>query len=539
MTMSEGLAKKRILIAAGLALVILFNLGMRFHLADIPLERDEGEYAYAGWLILKGSPPFAEAYNMKMPGIYAAYALVIGLFGPSDAGIRMGAAVLNSLTALFLFFFFRRRFSRQTSFFAAAFFTVLSLSTAIQGVMANSEHFVLFFASAGLWILMRALESGRLFPALLSGLLFGMAFMMKQHAVFFIMFAGLQFLYAAYRRVQNPRFTIIGLSLFALGVFIPFCAACLYLERAGVFDRFWFWTFDYAREYVGLTSPWSGLKSLMRRVRDMLMDFPLILLGGAVGLALSRRMGLSRDNLFFLYSFTAFSVLAFCPGLYFRPHYFLLAAPALALWASLAIGWCGDRFLVSKPLPVRIGYLVAIFAAAASIQFIAKWDLYFASSPDEISRKIYGPFEPFPEARKVAEYIRDHSKPDDLAAVLGSEPQVYFYAGRRSASGYMYHYPLIEDHEFAREMERDMIAQVETARPEFIVFVNFPDLWPLPRMDGMMRWMKEYLKGYDRVGVIDSNCEDGGRDPLYVWGDKAAGYVPESNCWLMVFQKKG
>jgi len=39
-----------------------------------PLDRDEGEYAYFGQLLLEGVPPYAGAYNLKVPGIYGAYA---------------------------------------------------------------------------------------------------------------------------------------------------------------------------------------------------------------------------------------------------------------------------------------------------------------------------------------------------------------------------------------------------------------------------------------------------------------------------------
>ncbi|MFH1139011.1 MAG: glycosyltransferase family 39 protein [Pseudomonadota bacterium] len=538
--MTGKISEKTAWAVIGLTLIILLNLALRFHLADVPLERDEGEYAYAGWLILQGSPPFAEAYNMKMPGIYAGYALVLKLFGSTDVGIRMGVGVLNGLTTLFLFLGFRRRFGPETAAVAAAFFSVLSLSAAMQGIMANSEHFVLFFFSAALWALPWAVGAGTAAPAFLSGLLFGLAFMMKQHAVFFILFGGLNLLYSAWGRSRRFGFLARRLGLFTLGVFLPFILACFYLRAAGVFDRFWFWTFDYAGEYVALTPVWSGLKSLLRRMRDMALDFPLVLLGGAWGLVTARRMGLSRDNLFFLYSLVFFSVAAFCPGLYFRPHYFLLAAPALGLGAALALENLVAKRSARLGPAARAGLLAGLFLVAASFQFAAKRDLYFNSSPDQVSRKIYGPFEPFPEARRAALFIRDHSRPGDLVAVLGSEPQIYFYSERRSAVGYMYHYPLIENHEFARSMERDLIAQVEAARPEYLVFVNFPDLWPLPRMAGMMKWMEDFLAAdYVRVGVIDSPCQDAGAvEATPVWGGKALGYVPKSSCWLMVYRKR-
>ena len=43
--------------------------------------RDEGEFTYIGRLMLPGIPPYLMAYNMKLPGIYAAYALLMAVFG--------------------------------------------------------------------------------------------------------------------------------------------------------------------------------------------------------------------------------------------------------------------------------------------------------------------------------------------------------------------------------------------------------------------------------------------------------------------------
>lgn len=62
-------------------LVSLVNSGVRTFRCRVgqasfaetaPLERDEGEYAYAGQLMLQGIPPYQLAYNMKLPGTYAA-----------------------------------------------------------------------------------------------------------------------------------------------------------------------------------------------------------------------------------------------------------------------------------------------------------------------------------------------------------------------------------------------------------------------------------------------------------------------------------
>ena len=77
----------------------------------------------------------------------------------------------------------------------------------------------------------------------------------------------------------------------------------------------------------------------------------------------------------------------------------------------------------------------------------------------------------------VAEYIRDNSSPDAHVAMLGSEPEIYFLARRHSATGYIYTYGLMEPQPFARQMQDEMIREIETHPPEFVVFADNPLSW--------------------------------------------------------------
>ena len=84
----------------------------RVHLLGLPLERDEGEYAYAGQLLLQGSSPFQHAYNvnLKFPGTTLAYALIMALFGQTTAAIHAGVILINLATAALTFVLARRIF---------------------------------------------------------------------------------------------------------------------------------------------------------------------------------------------------------------------------------------------------------------------------------------------------------------------------------------------------------------------------------------------------------------------------------------------
>ncbi len=83
-------------------------VGVRLRLLSMPLERDEGEYAYMGQLMLQGIPPYQLAFNIKMPGTYAAYAMVMALFGESASGIHLGFLFVNLGTLALLYFLARR-----------------------------------------------------------------------------------------------------------------------------------------------------------------------------------------------------------------------------------------------------------------------------------------------------------------------------------------------------------------------------------------------------------------------------------------------
>jgi hypothetical protein len=115
------------------------------------------------------------------------------------------------------------------------------------------------------------------------------------------------------------------------------------------------------------------------------------------------------------------------------------------------------------------------------------------------------PDNPFAEAVKIAAYLREHTNPDDTIAVLGSEPEIYFYAQRHSATGYIYTYGLMEPQKYARQMQEEMIHEIESARPKFLVSVVMLNSW-LWRPDSerlMFNWANEYgAQNYSPAGLV-------------------------------------
>src|SRR5271163_5215193 len=106
--------------------ILVLVAAVRLRLLNVPLERDEGEYAYAGQLMLQGIPPYDLAYNMKFPGTYAGYAFIMGLFGQTPAGIHFGILCMTTLTALMLFWLGKKILDATAGMVAATSYAMMS-----------------------------------------------------------------------------------------------------------------------------------------------------------------------------------------------------------------------------------------------------------------------------------------------------------------------------------------------------------------------------------------------------------------------------
>jgi 4-amino-4-deoxy-L-arabinose transferase-like glycosyltransferase len=500
------------------AVVILGAGFVRGRLLSFPLERDEGEYAYIGQLMLHGVPPYRAAYSMKLPGTPAVYALMMMVFGQTIEGIHRGLAVINAITILLVFLLARRLFDARAGVVAAATFALLSVGRGSMGMAAHATHFISLFALAGIVALLWAYDTGRRWLFFVAGLCLGTAFLMKQHGAVFIAFG---LLYVICReKQQQPRDDRTGLGRLGMligGCVLPFVFTCLVLAWAGVFGRFWFWTFGYAKAYLKQQPEGGAAKALYYACQ--LVIVPNLFLWSLAGIGLfALWFARKRAGRFFLTGLLAFSILAVCPGFYFRTHYFIVMFPAVALLVGSAV-WSAFNLGRSMGIAAFVLFLLALSGSLWSQR-----SFLFLKSPDDLCHEIYH-LQPFVESIEVGKYLARRSGPGDRLAVLGSEPQLYFYSGLRSATGYLYMYPMMENHDFSLDMQQNMIEEIETARPRFVVIAFTLGSW-LSRTDSdpLRAWIERYVdERYTRVGVAE--LADGGRPSIYVWDDQAAHYV--------------
>ena len=415
-------------------IVFGFVLAIRIRLLGIPLERDEGEYAYAGQLMLQGIPPYKLAYNMKFPGTYAVYAAIMSIFGQTITGIHLGLLLVNAATIALIFLLGRRLMNSTAGIAAATTFAVLSMSPSVLGLAAHATNFAMVFVLGGTLLILKLSQSERhSFERIFaSGLLFSIGGLMKQPALLFIRFGAIYLLWDdVHRRFILKRILLRNL-IFWIAAIVPLAITCVILWYAGVFYKFWFWTVRYAAQYgtflIGeiYSGKWPLYRAMQvsgRSITEAIgMDWGLWALAG-LGLIVGLWKRRSRSSTTFLLGFLVFSALAVCQGFYFRPHYFIMILPAVSLLVGVAISKLFD-LLTSRMIVVRFAPLF-LLGVTLSLPIFWEKKFFFVVSPVEASRMIYSD-NPFAESVKIADYLREHTSRDDTIAVLGSEPEIYF-----------------------------------------------------------------------------------------------------------------
>jgi hypothetical protein len=186
-----------------------------------------------------------------------------------------------------------------------------------------------------------------------------------------------------------------------------------------------------------------------------------------------------------------------------------------------------------------ISWMIALLVFTGSILhtlYSSRGYLFF-DPVEKVAARLSGG-NPFPESLPVAKYIEDNTSPDERILVLGSEPQIYFYSGRLSATGHIYMYGLMENHKYARYMQQEMIREIEIADPKIVVVATAATSW-LVRPDSdttILEWANRYAAiNFDLVGIID---KIGTGHSEHFWGKDAVLHAPQPGSVIYVFKKK-
>ncbi len=454
-----------------LGIVALYVL-LRWNLIDIPLERDEGTFGYLGQVINDGGLPYRDAFDMKPPVTFYLYAWALRWIEPTARGVHLFAQGYNLLTLLFLVATARRFFQANgPALWSGLIFAIYTSTWSVEGFAATTEVFMLLPLTLSLGAAVLATERQGWFWVMVSGIFGALACWTKQVAAFSVLAILVYILSDTWLTSPGPVSqrllrTFKSLVIWLLG---GIAASLLPMAPFLMTETFWeflYWVFLPGLGYTGTGGGWGP--QLVRVAQWLWAGLPgdtLPLAIGLIGPWLLIGRG-KRESLFVL-GFLYLSFLAMVPGHQYR-HYFIQLGPAVAL----AAGWSLHGLIASLAKPEWVAasrVLVAMLLVGLPVT--AQSEYYWSASPDMIARAFFG-MNPFPESFPVAEYLRKNSQPTDRIFVRGSEPQILFYANRRSATKFVLIYPLYHDSSRVAEFQTQAREDISTTNPEYIVFVK-------------------------------------------------------------------
>lgn len=521
--------------------IIFLIVLIRSNFFNIPFERDEGAYSYYGKLLLEGKTPYIDFYEQKFPGIFYFYAAMVAIFGDTVKGMHLGFTILNIVTVVLLFSAARKLFSPLAASITALTYAIVSMTPGLSGFTIQAEHGVALFTSIGIYFYAISRAKQKLIYYFLIGLSFGAAFMTKTSGVFVGLWGGIVIVSDCI--LQNRKIVVKEIfkriSLYSLGVFLVIGLLFLLIALEGSFTEMFYWSYNIPKKYVGKIKWEDGKQYLEYAYKSITADYKFFWYHAGLALILLLFKNISWPNKIMAVTLIGLSSATIFPGYYFYGHYWIQILPALAILAGLTFYAICDiiatKLNVKSP-NVKYAYLV-VFIIFSLMHLNKHKDYYFHPNYDRILRNVYGN-NPFPESMKIAEYINANSTPEDKIAVMGSEPQIYFYTKKQASSRHCFFSAIVENVPEHHEWQREFVRGIEKDKPRYFIFFNHPiSLFVQPGADQyVFEWYNKYVtENYNMIGLVDM-IE--GYSSTYVWKEQLATYQPQAQNRIYIFERK-
>jgi len=202
----------------------LFRIGVWHHRA---LDPDEGAQLMDGRFVLRGLVPFVD-FDSRQPFYVCLIAAFIGLAGPDYTRVRLFVVFTDPLNAALIFAIGRRLFDTRVGLLAAAAYLFFPLAAGSAPIV-HTESFAIFFACAAAYCLVRHLQPGGGWWALLgAGMLTAAGVYVRESGLAVALSA---LLTLAVLMWKTPGAMLRRCAVLAAGFLIPCAGVALYYSR--------------------------------------------------------------------------------------------------------------------------------------------------------------------------------------------------------------------------------------------------------------------------------------------------------------------
>jgi hypothetical protein len=420
---------------------------LRLTSLDLPLDRDEGEYATLAWSWMQGlGLPYRDFLEQKPPLAVLAYAAAFFLGGFKVSALRVFVLGWSLATCAALFVLLWRITRRaNAALIATALYACLSVSIHTQGLAANTELFVTLPMIGAVAVLLQGRDKKNW---ILAGICVGIAGLAKQSALPAAVLLPLLLAEGWPQRLRASMASVLGAGL-------PWLLCLIAFGLAGSAGDFWRCVVSYNFEYAdqgGRLLFGNLLSACLSLARE---DLSLWL--AAAFAAFAAWKGDLEDSSVFWAWLLAMFMGAMMGGRCY-PHYFqTLAAPLsaiLGLWVS------GER---RRWLSVTLLAFFFLFFALGNVS------VWAAADAAERSERIFG-LDNFANAPLVAQAVDAQTPENSQILVWGSEAEIYFLSQRRPATRFLFNYPFTGEAPAWLGGEEEMLKAMEDPHTSAVVF---------------------------------------------------------------------
>ncbi len=425
-----------------------------------PFGRDQGLYHYVGREWFNGALPYRDVMDQKTPVIYLLYGFAYAVFGEHMWAIRLLELVWVFVMGGLLARAVAPRGEPVATGVRGA--TTLGLCILYFGVLgfwdtAQCEVWYVGLAIASLAVVRQ--DPHRVRAPLLAGLFAGLACLAKPPAVFVVMIPTSVLVLQAWAREQSMaarvRAVLFDASLFAAAALLPLLLVIARFAAAGALDDLYDVVVRcnaYYREHEVANNASLDLmrESLIGHWRHI---FPISLLSLlAVVLGLYAGLRLKDRDLIVRYLIAAAFPVCACMGVIVQRMYFAYHWGAAYLCWAVPLAFAVDDLVRRGPALLKrpvapatfaaawIGVLVFCYAGAGNHMAFHLQSMSFNLDYllGRVGRKEYGEhymipgWYDFPANVAIGDWLREHSRPDQLVAVRSFEPAIYAISERTS-----------------------------------------------------------------------------------------------------------
>lgn len=444
-------------------LILLFSL-LNWNSINAPFETDEGEYAYSAWLVKGGEVPYRNAFLQKPPMIIYSY-LVAQFLGndPLWPPHLLGALSLFMATIL-LGVIAAREFGNSAGWLSMWLFLPLMGLPVLAPFAANTEKFMILPMLGMVAVYVFNRKGRSLLPWFWSGVFCALAMYYKPVIPLFSLFLYAVWGIEVWREQRNLRPVLLGGGCALLGMLLTSAGVFAYFIYHGAFKEFWQCSISYNLQMIEMFKGNRGSFALYMGEFFRAWYFSVFLVVCAM-FTRNRRQWFYLGLLLVTFLTVSSAHAA---------HYYIMALPMFALLAALGLQSCSER------VATWTGGNSTRFLLAGTVIAVGMvcWPLrrQFLLTPVELVSKVYSGYA-FAESPLLAKRVTELSSRDDYVFVAGSEPQILYYAKRKSPTRFVTMFPLMYPTPAAVGFQQEAIRDLETKPPKLIVVAQYEWSW--------------------------------------------------------------